>query len=140
MWSVPVDQHVLFDDGCSGTSLECFNVWNGEFKMSRMVESLGISAGTVVGVRCIVRTNVVGFSVIVPSDNLEELEFILELENLFPSVVPQSLGVEEPVLGVRHFFTKVSEDWLLIWFLGYLRSRTYTKERRAPCNPSERDR
>ena len=110
MWSVPVDQHVLFDDGCSGTSLECFNVWNGEFKMGRMVESLGISAGTVVGVRCIVRTNVVGFSVIVPSDDLEELEFVLHLEDLFPSVVPERLGVEEPVLGVGDFFAKVGED------------------------------
>lgn len=94
MRSVPVNQHVLFDNGCSGTSLECFNVWNGEFEMSRMIKSFSISTGTVIGMWCIVRTDVVGFSVIVPSDNFEEFQVILEFENLFPSVVPKSLGVE----------------------------------------------
>jgi hypothetical protein len=114
MRSVPVDQHVLFDNGCSGTSLEGFDVWNGEFEMGRMVETFGISTGTVVGVRSIVGANVVGFSVIVPSDDFEELEFVLEFENLFPSVVPKGLGVEEPVLGVGYFFTKVGEDYGLV--------------------------
>ena len=111
MGSVPVYEHVLFDNGSSGSSLECFNVWNGEFEMGRMVESFGVSTGTVVSMGSIVWTNVVGFSVIVPSDDLEELEFVLHLEDLFPSVVPESLGVEEPVLRVGYFFTKVGEDW-----------------------------
>jgi hypothetical protein len=61
-------------------------------------------------VRSVVRADVVRFSVIVPSDNLEELEVILKLEDLFPSVVPESLGVEEPILGVRDFLAKVGED------------------------------
>lgn len=56
--------------------------------MSSMVESSGISAGTVVGMGSVQGTDVVGFSVIVPSDNLEVFETVLELENLFPSVVP----------------------------------------------------
>ena len=75
-----------------------------------MVESFGVSTGTVVSMGSIVWTNVVGFSVIVPSDDLEELEFVLHLEDLFPSVVPESLGVKEPILGVGYFFTKVGED------------------------------
>jgi len=56
--------------------------------MGSMVESSGISAGTVVGVGCVQRADVVGFSVVVPGYNLEVLEAVLELENLFPSVVP----------------------------------------------------
>lgn len=138
--SVPVDEHVLFDNGSSGSSLECFNVWNGEFEVGRMVESFGISTGTVVGMGSIVWTNVVGFSVIVPSDNLEELEFVLHLENLFPSVVPESLGVEEPVLGIGYFFTKVGEDWMSVLEDRRAMGMTYTKERQAPCSPSGRDR
>jgi hypothetical protein len=94
MGSVPVDQHVLFDDWGSGTGLECFDVWYGEFEMGRMVKSLGISTRSVVSVRCIVWADVVRFSVIVPSDDLEELEVILKLEDLFPSVVPKGLGIE----------------------------------------------
>jgi hypothetical protein len=109
--SVPVDKHVLFDNRSSGTGLECFNVWNSEFEMGGMVESLGVSAGTIIGVRSIVRANVVRFSVVVPSDDLEELEFVLELEDLFPSVIPESFGVEEPILGVGYLFTKVGEDY-----------------------------
>lgn len=111
MRSVPVYQHVLFDDRSSRTGLECFNVWNGEFEMGRMVEASSVPAGTIVGVWSIKGTDVVGFSVIVPGDDLEELEVVLEFQDLFPSVVPESLGVEEPVLGVRYFFAEVGVDY-----------------------------
>ena len=100
-----------------------------------MVESSGISAGTIVGMGSVQGTDVVGFSIVVPGYNLEVFEAILQLEDLFPSVVPESLGVEEPVLGVGDFFAKVGEDCTSAYILSETR-RTYTKERQAPCNPS----
>jgi len=130
----------LFDNGSSGTSLECFDVGNSEFKMRSMVESSGISAGPIVGMWSVQGTDVVGFSVIIPSNNLEVFEAVLELEDLFPSVVPESLGVEEPVLGVGNFFAKVGEDCQSALKTSGDDSITYTKGTRAPYNPSGWDR
>jgi hypothetical protein len=94
MRSVPVYEHILFNDGCSRTGFEGFDVRNSEFEVGSVVESFGVSGRTIVSVGCVVWTNVVGFSVIVPSDDFEELEVILHLENLLPSVVPEGFGVE----------------------------------------------
>ena len=108
--------------------------------MGRMVESSCISAGTVVGVGGIQWTDVVRFSIIVPSNNLEVFEAVLELENLFPSVVPESLGVEEPILGVGNLLAKVGEDCQSASKTNRKESVTYTKETRVPCNPYGLDR
>ena len=105
-----------------------------------MVESSGISAGTIVGMGSVQGTDVVGFSVVVPGYNLEVLEAVLELENLFPSVVPESLGVEEPILGVGNLLAKVGEDCQSASKTNRKYSVTYTKETRVPCNPYGLDR
>lgn len=54
-----------------------------------------------------------GFAVIVPGDDLQVTEVrgsVGEIEDLFPSLVPQGFGLEQPVLAVGNIFTKVRKD------------------------------
>lgn len=76
-----------------------------------MVQSLGVAGRTVVSVWSVVWADIVGFSIIVPSDDFEEFKVVLHLEDLFPSVVPEGLRVEEPVFGIGDFFAKVRVDY-----------------------------
>jgi hypothetical protein len=54
------------------------------------------------------RPNIMGFAVIIPGNNLNEAR--AHIQNLQPTVVPEQIARENPVLAVRHFRAKVGEE------------------------------
>lgn len=63
-----------------------------------VVRGFAVLEGLVLAV--VKRADVVGFAVVVPRDDLEELGLGVEAEDLGPAVVPQVVAVPEPVLVV----------------------------------------
>jgi hypothetical protein len=111
--SVPVHELVAADSWSRRSRLECLDIGSSEFEQGQVGHVVGVHAGTVVAVAIVRGSDVVRLAIVVPGDDLEVSKVgrsLSEVENLFPSFVPQGFGFEQPVLGVGDLFTKVRED------------------------------
>jgi hypothetical protein len=60
------------------------------------------------------RPNVVGFAIIIPGNNLDEARS--HVQNLQPTVIPEQITRENPVLAVGDLGAKVGEEpWRNSW-------------------------
>ena len=111
--SIPVHELVAPDRWSRGSRLECLDIGASEFEQGQVRHVVGIHAGTVVAVAVIGRSDVVRLAIIIPGDDFEVSKIgrsLSEVKDLFPSLVPQGFGFEQPVFGVGDLFTKVCED------------------------------
>ena len=113
MRSVPIDQHIPIDNRSPRTSFKGGDIRSSELEESVVGQPVRPRPRAVVTVPIIGGSDIVRLAVVVPGDDLQVPKFwrpISEVENLLPPLVPESLGSEQPVLAVRHFLAKVSED------------------------------
>jgi hypothetical protein len=54
------------------------------------------------------RPNIMGFAVIIPGNNLDKAR--THVQNLQPTVIPEQIAREDPVLAVWDFGAKVGEE------------------------------
>ena len=62
MWPIPIDQHLRLDDRFRGARFECFDIRDGKIEHRSVVQSRCPLGRPIIGVRRIVRADVVGFS------------------------------------------------------------------------------
>ena len=108
--AVPVNDTVLSDvrSDIGITSLVSSNVRDGHIQPSTVGKTVGPLGVTIVEVRGVETTDVVRLSVIVPGDDFEELGS--KGEDLSPSVVPERVTREDPVLAEGDLRTEVGRE------------------------------